>query len=283
MTPYETFVQETLRILRLTLPLGGLPPAPRPTLAPEAPKALIFSPHPDDEAIVGGLALRLLRQAGLNVLNVAVTQGSDKARQAGRWQEVSDCCHHLGWGLIQTRPGGLEGINLKTRASQPERWSASVARIAEILAEHQPKVIFFPHELDWNSSHIGTHYLVADALATLGPAFTCHTLETEFWAALSQPNLMVESSAPDLADLLTALSFHVGEVSRNPYHLRLPAWMIDNVRRGAELVGGQGGAAPDFAFATLYRWRRWRHGQFESVLEKGRFLPQSESPSGLFA
>ena len=54
---------------------------------------------------------------------------------------------------------------------------------------------------------------------------------------------MVESSAADVADLMAALSLHVGEVARNPYHLRLPAWMIDNVRRGAELVGGQGGAA----------------------------------------
>ena len=263
--------------------MGGVPPLPRPTLAPEAPKVLLFSPHPDDEVIVGGLALRLLRQSGLHVLNVAVTQGSDKARQSGRWQEASDCCNHLGWGLIQTRPGGLEGINVKSRIGQPERWAASVARIAEILTEQQPKIIFFPHELDLNSSHVGTHYLVTDALAQLGPAFSCHTVETEFWAAMSQPNLMVEVGPQDLADLLTALSFHVGEVSRNPYHQRLPAWMIDNVRRGAELVGAQGGAAPSFPFATLYRLRRWRHGQFEAVLEKGRFLLQNENPAALFA
>jgi hypothetical protein len=29
--------------------------------------------------------------------------------------------------------------------------------------------------------------------------------------------------------------------------------MIENVRLGAEVVGGQGGAAPDFPFAELYR------------------------------
>jgi LmbE family N-acetylglucosaminyl deacetylase len=37
---------------------------------------LIFSPHPDDECIIGGLALRLLREAKWNVINVAVTLGS---------------------------------------------------------------------------------------------------------------------------------------------------------------------------------------------------------------
>ena len=60
--------------------------------------------------------------------------------------------------------------------------------------------------------------------------------------------------------MMAALSFHVGEVQRNPYHLLVPAWMQDNVRRGGELVGGQGGAAPDFTFATLYRLRRWDRG-----------------------
>ena len=68
--------------------------------------------------------------------------------------------------------------------------------------------------------------------------------------------------------MMTALSFHVGEVQRNPYHLLVPAWMQDNVRRGGELVGGQGGAAPDFAFATLYRLRRWVDGGTSAGLSR---------------
>ncbi|HMJ63914.1 MAG TPA: PIG-L family deacetylase, partial [Candidatus Binatia bacterium] len=108
-------------------------------------------------------------------------------------------------------------------------------------------------------------------------------IETEFWGAMDAPNLMVESSQEDLVDLIAALSFHVGEVRRNPYHVRMPAWMIDNVRRGGELVGGQGGAAPNFTFATLYRLRRWQNGKLEKVLDQGRFLARTEDPSILFA
>ena len=89
---------------------------------------------------------------------------------------------------------------------------------------------------------------------------------------MATPNLMVESSAQDLGDMMAALSFHVGEVQRNPYHLLVPAWMQDNVRRGGELVGGQGGAAPDFPFATLYRLRRWARGGFEPAFEGGKIL-----------
>jgi N-acetylglucosamine malate deacetylase 1 len=121
-----------------------------------------------------------------------------------------------------------------------------------------------------------------EALAEMDPAFACDTVETEFWGAMDAPNLMVESSEGDIIDLITALSFHAGEVKRNPYHIRLPAWLIDNVRRGTELVGGQGAAAPEFLFGTLYRLRRWSQGKLEPVLEKGRFVSKSDNLETLF-
>jgi len=278
MNPYETFVSEFARVIEKhkNLPLGGLPMPPKRKLAADAPKALIFSPHPDDEVIIGGLPLRLLREKGVNVINVAVTQGSNKARQAERWKELSACCEYIGFGLVATRENGLEGINLKAREQKLDEWKRSVARIAAILGEHKPKVVFFPHDQDWNVTHIGTHRLVVDALELLGSGFACVTVETEFWGAMDDPNLMVESTVRDVSDLLAALSFHAGEVRRNPYHLRMPAWLMDNVRRGGELVGGQGAVAPDFTFATLYRLRQWANGCFAQVLHKGRFVSATE-------
>jgi hypothetical protein len=183
---------------------------------------------------------------------------------------------------VQTAPNGLEGVNVKTREQEAAHWAKSVKVIAKILAQHQPRVIFFPHELDWNSSHIGTHFMVLDALKSLRANFSCYAVETEFWGQMQTPNLMVESSAQDVADLITALTFHVGEVKRNPYHLSLPAWMIDNVRHGGELVGGQGGAAPDFVFATLYRLRKWANGKLEKVFERGKQLSCELNPKELF-
>jgi N-acetylglucosamine malate deacetylase 1 len=284
MNPYEQFVTETTRLLRegKNAQLGGFPAPAKPTIAPDAPKVLVFSPHPDDEIIVGGLPLRLLRELQWNVVNVAVTQGSDKARQHERLKELAACCHYIGFGLVQTREYGLEGVNQKTRQQNPAAWAASVDRIADILARHRPHVIFFPHEKDWNSTHIGAHFLLTDALTKLDGSIVCYVVETEFWGAMDNPNLMVESSERDIIDLITALTFHAGEVKRNPYHLRFPAWLIDNVRRGGELVGGQGGAAPDFTFATLYRLRRWHGGKLEPVLQKGRFVSATDSLATLF-
>lgn len=285
VNPYTDFVSATARLVAEArqLPLGGFPPAPRPQLSPDAPRVLFFAPHPDDETISGGLALRLLREAKFNVINVAVTQGSKKERQAERLVELQNACAYLGFGVQTTVPNGLERVNAKTRQSDPTYWAQMVKVIADILIKYQPRIILCPHERDWNGTHIGVHYLVMDALHTMLPGFECYVVETEFWGAMDDPNLAVEFSANDVADLIAATSFHVGEVKRNPYHLSLPAWLMDNVRRGAEIVGGQGGAAPDFQFAALYRLRRWIHGQLTVELKGGKFLSQTENLASLFA
>ena len=285
MNPYTKFVTDAARLVSEAkqFPLGGFPPAPRPTLPADAPRALFFAPHPDDETIVGGLALRLLREAKMNVINVAVTQGSKRERQAERLVELQNACRYIGFGVQTTSPNGLERVTVKTRQTDPVHWSSMVKIIADILITHQPRVIFFPHERDWNGTHIGVHHLVMDALRTMLPGFECFVVETEFWGAMDTPNLAVEISEADLTDLIVATTFHVGEVQRNPYHLSLPAWMMDNVRRGAELVGGQGGAAPAFQFAALYRLSKWSHGSRSAVFGVGKFLSKTENPASLFS
>jgi LmbE family N-acetylglucosaminyl deacetylase len=284
MNPYREFVSNYARLARdgRNFPLGGFAPLPRPALPDDAPKALIFSPHPDDECIIGGLALRLMREARMRIINVAVTQGSNKERQSERWRELQAACDYIGFGLQATGPCGLEKVTVKTRQDEVRTWLGMVDVIARVLDEHQPRVVLFPHERDWNSAHIGTHFLVMDALRQMPGDFTCYAVETEFWGAMDSPNLMVELSEEDLADMIAALTFHVGEVKRNPYHVLLPAWMMDNVRRGAELVGGQGGAAPDFTFATLYRLRRWSQGAIANTYEGGKQLPANASAATLF-
>jgi len=284
MNPFLDFVSGYVRLNQQAkaLPLGQFPPTTRPKLAADAPKALFFAPHPDDECISGGLAVRLLREAGMNVINVAVTLGSKKERQAGRLEELRQACKYLGFGLALTAPNGLERVSAKTRAQDPAHWQAGVEVVAKLLATHRPRVVLVPHEGDWNSTHIGTHFLVRDALDRMPADFECHVVETEFWGQMSDPNLMVEIGAADVADMIAAITFHVGEVARNPYHLSLPAWMLDNVRRGTEIVGGQGGQAPDFSFAALYRLRRWAQGRLTKTFEGGKLISRSADLRALF-
>lgn len=238
------------------IPLGEMEPCVTPKPADDAPSVLLFSPHPDDECITGALPLRLMREAGMRIMNVPVTFGSHPVRQAERAEELKNACDYLGWEIAPR-----SGLN-------PLKESEAV----EILETTRPRIVFMPHARDWNSRHIETHHLVMDALAEMPADFNCTVIETEYWGAMDDPNLMVESSVQDVADLMAALSFHVKEVERNAYHIGLPAWMYDNVRRGGELVGGQGGAVPDFTFATLYRLRRFENGVLKDVSESGRLL-----------
>lgn len=284
MTPYHKLVSQYVELLRQgrSLPLGTFEPPTRPKLAPGAATAIFFAPHPDDECISGGMAMRLLRQAQMRVVNVAVTLGSKKERQAGRLQELQQACRYLGFELVTSAPHGLERINPKTRLEDPDHWARCVEAIRRIIETCRPRIVLFPHDHDWNSTHIGTHFLVMDALQQMPPAFECFLVETEFWGAMTDPNLMLEISAVDLADMMAATTFHVGEVQRNPYHLLLPAWMMDNVRRGSEVAGGQGGAAPDFAFVTLYRLRQWSGGQAKKIFDGGKQVPCSMNVGELF-
>jgi LmbE family N-acetylglucosaminyl deacetylase len=283
VNPFQKFVVGSARVFRSgkKLQAGKLKTSARPKLPANAAKALIFSPHPDDECITGGLALRLGREAKWNVINVAVTLGSKSGRQAARLRELKCACASLGFSLVVPGETGLERINPETRKNQRKHWVAAVKLIAKILTEHQPRLIFLPHENDGHLTHIGVHFLVLDALKTLPKDFNCHVVETEFWGQMAKPNLLVESSAADVADLVAALACHVGEVRRNPYHARLPAWLMDNVRR-AELVGGPGMAAPDFTFGTIYGLRHWSGGKLKSVFKGGKFLNAKQSPAGLF-
>jgi LmbE family N-acetylglucosaminyl deacetylase len=284
MTPYHKLVSQYVELLKegRALPLGSFAPAKKPDVPPGAPTALFFAPHPDDECISGAIALRLLREARMKVTNVAVTLGSKKERQASRLQELQKACNYLGFELVSTGPNGLERINPKSREQDPAYWKTCVQIIQDIIERYRPRVMLFPHDRDWNLTHIGTHFLVMDALQKVSADFECYVVETEFWGAMTDPNLMVELKAEDVADMMAATTFHLGEVQRNPYHLSLPAWLMDNVRRGAEVAGGQGGTAPDFPFAALYRLRKWTGHQPKVLFEGGKQVPSSSNIGDLF-
>lgn len=220
-------------------------------------KVLLFSPHPDDECITGLLARRFQVELGCQVVNIPMTFGSKEERRQGRLEELENACAYLGWQNY------VENFTLDNLLE---------GEVIQILEKFQPVAIFFPHAHDWNSRHIEVHKTMMAALARMPEDFSTLTVETEFWGAMDDPNLNVEGTSGLVADLVAATSLHKEEVARNPYHLRLPGWMQDNVRRGAELVGGQGEEAPDFSFSTLYRMKQWSEGRMQNLFSGGKHV-----------
>ncbi|MDR7272095.1 LmbE family N-acetylglucosaminyl deacetylase [Pelomonas saccharophila] len=241
--------------------LLGNPPDRSARPAPEAAPGhcLVFAPHPDDECIVGALPLRLQQEAGWRISNVAVTLGSNPERRESRWAELVDACGVLGFDCIRVGADGLSDVRADTAEREPELWAAHVGAIAALLTQHRPALVLAPHALDDNPSHRGVYRLVAEAIATA--RLDTVLAHTEFWSTQAEPNALVQTNIADTARLIAALERHAGEIERNPYHLRLPAFLADAVRRGGELVLGAGEEAPDFAFATLYRLVAYRDGQ----------------------
>ncbi len=238
--------------------LPAIAPTPRP-VDRTRPLALIVSPHPDDECLTGGLALRLRHEAGFEVLNVAATLGSKYERRSERWNELCHACDRLGFALLDPAFEGRQPVTPARRQADPAGWARDVERLAALLDEYQPRILFCPHERDGSATHIGVHWLVRDALQH--HAHAVWLAQTEFWGTLEHPNTLIELENASVIALIDALTCHRGEIARNPYHLRLMSWLADSVRRGGEAVFGAGTQPPAFSFGTLYRLDRWAHGR----------------------
>ena len=194
--------------------------------------------------------MRLQEECDFRIWVVPATLGSRVERRAARARELRAACRTLGFGV-------------RLLASEDP-----AAELPAILAAVRPAVVFLPHAKDGHPTHRATHRLGVAAMDAAGGVF--HVVETEYWHPLERPNLMVAATKSHVSELRRALACHVGEVARNDYAARLPAWMSDNVRRGAELVGGKGAVAPKMAYATLYRARIRAGGKWRVPCRGGR-------------
>lgn len=226
---------------------------------------MILSPHPDDECIIGSLALRLMHENNAHVINVAVTLGSKKERQKEREKELQDATKLL----------EMDNIILD------ENWKKKEKELKSLIQKYQPDLIIAPHLKDYHPTHIKTGELCKKVLLGL-KKHNVLVAWSEFWGQLSKPNLLIEVPTEILELQMQGLEKHVGEVARNPYHLRLPAWMMDNVRRGSEVISGKGESAPDMAFGVLYQFQIFKQGKFHTPKFKTPFLSSKEDLGQIF-
>ncbi|MFW8601723.1 PIG-L deacetylase family protein [Desulfobacterota bacterium M19] len=257
---WRSYVEMFVKAYNLGLRLSGLPNLHETQAGGRLPieskndrrlKVVICAPHPDDETLCGALALRLKQEQGAEVTCLILTLGSNQTRKPERLTELKAACGLLGfrWQL-STAPLGLNNITPADRR-QPE-WQDKVQKTAVNLGRLTPDIVIIPHARDRHPTHEGCHHLIMDALMNRSRERRITIVETEFWHPMTTPNLLVGLSAHDLALMLTALTRHRGEIRRNPYHLTQTPRLMDNVRRGREILGIEV-KEPDFLFGELYR------------------------------
>ncbi len=185
--------------------------------------------------------------------------GADRKRKQERLRELRASCAVLGFELkIAGWPRilGLENVEPQVAKSDPQRWRLNHALLKSVFEYAKPDVVLMPPASDFHRTHKATHQLAVEVAAEYSRRIRGKRLlllETEYWHPMEKPNLMVGITSADVAALIMAVAEHGGEVRRNPYHLRHPARMMDNVRRGSEVIKGEGASAEAFMFADLYR------------------------------
>src|SRR5262249_52450533 len=123
---------------------------------------LICSPHPDDEALVGGFALRALQESKARVVNCAITLGADRKRKQERLRELRASCAVLGFELKipgWPRIHGLENVKPQGAKSDPQRWHLNHALVKSVFEYAKPDVVLMPHAGDFHGTHKATHQL----------------------------------------------------------------------------------------------------------------------------
>jgi len=260
MTP-EEFVGYFTGVLHQAedIPLGNYKKMEWPPVKPNAPRVMLFSAHPDDECFVA-LAVRLRRE-GCHIVNVAMTLGRDE-QSLRRASELQSACAFLDFELAVNN--GKEPVRTYQVHSEEGRKQASSMIL--VMERYRPDIVITHHGRDFHPDHTGTNRIVRDAIGY--SKWDGLLFESEYWHQLESPNVMIEVSDVDVVVMLKALSFHKGELERNPYHVRLPALLSDNVRR-CEVVMGRGCTAPTFDFAAIYQGFFVKDGRpvsFESSL-----------------
>ena len=202
---------------------------------------LIVSPNPDDEILMGALALRLQSENKLKVINVAVTLGSSKEKQKSRNLELKQATTFLKWQNILL----------------PNEWPKKKTKLQQLITKYQPSLIIAPHSLDRHPTHERSSHLLKSVLSH----YSGFVAWAEYWSPQTEPNLLVEIDDKTHLKQVKSLQFHKGEIERNPYHLRLLGWQMDSVRRGSEWLNHKGSSSVPMLTGQLYRLEKFVNGR----------------------
>ncbi len=204
---------------------------------------LIIPPHPDDECLMAGLALRAKEEWGARVIVLPFSYGSKVERRSERRLELERALQVLGFECYD--PGENSSLEELTAAG-----------LARALASCDPDAVLFPHASDGHATHIRCSRQVSEVISLWAKSSRkrVQLFETAYWQDLPGPNLMVELTTDHVIRMGSALLEHRGEIKRNPYHLSLPAHLIDSRRKGVERVAGMGSPAGSGLFAQLLRY-----------------------------
>lgn len=136
-------------------------------------RAIIFSPHQDDETIGCGGMIALKRSQGIPVKVVFLTDGRYGSKPDWvepeniiqyRQEEANNALDVLGIEPSQTQFLGETDGSLAQLS--PEKQNLLIAKLVEIIQSFEPQEVYVPHHHDGHPDHEATYSLVRSAIET---------------------------------------------------------------------------------------------------------------------
>lgn len=210
------------------------------------PTVLHVGPHPDDEILGAGGALRALATNGWQVHNLACSLGRPADHQRRR-NELLCAAEKVGFETTIMNPPAK--ISSGDDLEQSEEVIADA--VAELVTRTTADIVVSPHPHDGHHGHEVVARGVCRALSTMGDAGPRWWM-WGLWSDLPFPSIYVPFGDSIMAELCQGLAEYVGENARTPYDVLHPARAAAYAVLGPERVFGFGSAtASEQPYADL--------------------------------
>ena len=183
-------------------------------------RALVISPHPDDELIGAGGTILRLRQNGADVHVLQMTNGRSCASLAGTDERLRRSIRLEEAGKV------ADGLGVAMTAWQDQDDDIRpapglTARLLELLEAEQPDVVIVPFLNDPHADHRFANTMLCAALHQMQETPVKWVLSYEVWT-LCPHNLVVDVS--EMAERKTALLGHYRSALRVVNYARTSEW-----------------------------------------------------------
>lgn len=200
-------------------------------------RVLHVSPHPDDELVGAPATLMALRDAGHEVVNLALSLGRPDDHDRRR-AEVEEACERAGFHLIVTEPPiAMSATDDRAAAEERVRWQLGMA----LDGAERPDLVVGPSPHDVHHAHELTGRAIRDVLSPRddAPSWWMWAI----WGDLPFPTIVTMFDDGRAAEIEQALSAHEGEMARADHRVHVEARGRLTAVTAAEKVFGFGAPA----------------------------------------
>ncbi|HWH00756.1 MAG TPA: PIG-L deacetylase family protein [Pilimelia sp.] len=210
-----------------------------------AARVLAVSPHPDDEAVGCGGALRLHALAGADVRTVFLTSGEAGGHGLGpaetrRVREGEAAAAAAALGLAGIDFWRLPDGRLTARAP-------TARRLAGLLAASDVDVVYVPHDGEQHADHRAAARLVRRAVGYLPAGRRPRVLMCEVWTPLQRLD--------ELVDISTVIDVKLAAI--RSYASQCRVLRFDEALAGLARYRGEMHSWPGGDYAEAYQEMRW--------------------------